>query len=121
MATAPDLRDGERRSAARGRWTVALLAAGAALDVVAILAGLSRLGPLGGAAAGAAGDDALLRIVLAQLAVFPLAPFAWFGWLHGAYSNLRAMGTGATRYKPSIAIVYWLAPIVDFIAPHQIV
>jgi len=121
MTTVPDLRDGERRSAARGRWTVALLGCGAALDAVAVAAGLSRLGLLGGAAAGAAGDDALLRIVLTQLAVFTLATLAWFAWLHGAYSNLRAMGTGATRYKPSMPIVYWLAPIVDLIAPHQIV
>src|SRR5690348_6708538 len=119
--TAPDLRDGERRSAARAKWTVALLVAGATLYAGAVAAGLSRLGLLGGAAVGIAGDDALLRIVLAQLAVFTLTPFAWFAWLHAAYSNLKVMGTGATRYKPSMAIVYWLAPVVDVIAPHQIV
>ena len=121
MATAPDLRDGERRSAARGKWAMALLACGAALDAVAIAAGLSRLGFLGGAAAGAAGDDALRRIAFVQLAVFALAALAWFAWLHAAYSNLKAMGSEATRYKPAMAIVYWLAPVVDLIAPHQIV
>lgn len=121
MATAPDLEDGERRSAARARWAVALLGGGAALDAVAIVAGLSRLGFLGGAAAQAAGDDALLRLALAQLAVFCLAALAWFAWLHAAYSNLRAMGSGTTRYKPAMAIVYWLAPVVDLFAPHQIV
>jgi hypothetical protein len=97
MATAPDLRDGERQSAARARWAVALLGCGAALDVLAIVAGLSRLGFLGGpaaASAGVAGDEALLRLALVQLAVFALAAIAWLAWLHGAYLNLKAMGTG---------------------------
>jgi len=121
MATAPDLQDCERRSAARGWWAVAFLAAGVALDAVVILAGLSRRGFLGSAASAAAGDAALLRLALTQLALSALTPFAWFAWLHAAYSNLKVMGTGATRYKPSMAVVYWLAPIVDCIAPHQIV
>jgi hypothetical protein len=121
MATAPDLRDGERRSAARARWAMALLGGGAALDAFALAAGLSRRGLLGGAAASTAGDEAALRIVLAQLAVFALASLAWFAWLHAAYSNLRAMGTETTRYKPGMAVAYWFAPVVDIIAPHQIV
>ena len=113
----------------RARLTIYLLYACLALDLIAVGAGLAQRALLHRAVTGegftheegAVNDARYGAVGRLQLLAFIVTAIAWLIWLYRAYSNLRAMGTGKSRFTPGWAVGYWFVPFVNLVRPYQIV
>jgi hypothetical protein len=112
----------------RVRWLTALLIAGIAFDLIAILSGFAQFGLLSRVAAGGAITDAeassndARQALIGGLQVigFIATAICWLVWLHSAYRNLSLMGTKLTEYTPGWAVGYWFIPFLNLLRPYQV-
>jgi uncharacterized protein DUF4328 len=110
------------------RWTMGLLLACLALEVVTVVSGLAERDLLTRLAAGAKllTDDATAThprddaILLVRLVAFAGAGIVWLTWLHRAYGNLALVGSKRSRFSPGRAVGYWFVPLVNLVLAYQV-
>lgn len=113
----------------RARWTIYLLYACLAVDVIAIGSGLAQRSLLSRVAAGEqlsneaaeANDGRQSAIGSLQVLALVVTGIVWLRWLHRAYSNLALVGTKKSQYTPGWAVGYWFIPFINLVRPYQIV
>lgn len=123
-----ELRAAVERSSRRGTGVMVLLGVCAVIAVFGLVSGLLQLKVLERVAGGAEiseGDAALSDMIYAgvgllQMGAFLLTAIVWLTWLHGAYGNLRLVGTGEARFTPGWAVGYWFIPFINLFRPYQI-
>lgn len=106
-----------------------LLVIAATLDFAGAASGVFQVVVLRRAAEGVEVSDATAALTdlvyvgigLLQALAFVVTGIVFLTWLHRAYSNLRAIGTGETRFAPRWAVVWWFVPVANCIRPYQIV
>ena len=107
------------------RVVVGLLAAGVAIDTVAVLSDLWEYSLVSDIIAGSsvtraellANDQRQAIIGLIQAGVLLSSAVAFIVWFHRAYSNLPALGADGLRYGKGWAIGAWFIPIFGWIRP----
>ena len=128
MATNYNLH-GYRSGRLRALAAMALLGAGAVVDLLsALLNGFQAGGVLGGPDAAGSGEetlslvDALHGLVfLCNFVVYVATVVAFLLWLHRAYSNLRPLGAPRTEFSPGWAVGYFFVPFLNLVRPYQAV
>jgi uncharacterized membrane protein len=107
-----DLASAVRSEHTRARVTVALLAAGLLLNLIAVGSGLAQNQLLesvrGGAqitAERAEANDARQQLIgIVQILVFLATVVSWLMWQYRAYANLRLVGSRETELSPGWAV-----------------
>jgi uncharacterized protein DUF4328 len=110
------------------RWTMCLLFACLALEVVTIVSGLAERALLVRLATGAklltdeatATDPQDGTIVLLRLVAFAGTGIVWLTWLHRAYGNLALVGSKRSRFTRARAVGYWFIPLVNLVLVYQV-
>jgi uncharacterized protein DUF4328 len=121
--------DAVRRSHASAVIVIALLVAGAVLDVVGAASGLAQLRLLQGAAVGreiadatAAANDARQALIGGvQAILFVITAIFFLIWIFRAYKALEALGHPSEQFTPGWAVGYWFIPFLNLYRPYQIV
>jgi uncharacterized protein DUF4328 len=110
------------------RWTMCLLFACLALEVITIVSGLEERALL----ARLAGSSKLLTdeataidtpdgaIVLLRLVAFAGTGIVWLTWLHRAYGNLAHVGSKRSRFTRTQAVGYWFIPLANLVLAYQV-
>ena len=110
------------------RWTMCLLIACLALEVVTIVSGFAERAMLVRLAADAKQltDEATATgtpegaIVLLRVVAFACAGIVWLTWLHRAYGNLALVGSKRSRFTRGRAVGYWFIPLVNLVLAYQV-
>ena len=112
----------------RAVWVRRVLLAIAAIDVLAVAAGVGQYVLLGRIEAGEAVSDAAVDesdtrvavVAIVQVAAYLTAMVLFIRWFHRAYRNLPALGASGIRFRPGWAIGGWFVPILGLWRPKQI-
>jgi hypothetical protein len=123
-----DLASAVRSEHTRARVTVALLAAGLLLNLIAVGSGLAQNQLLesvrGGAqitAERAEANDARQQLIgIVQILVFLATVVSWLMWQYRAYANLRLVGSRETELSPGWSVGYWFIPFINLVRPYQV-
>lgn len=109
-------------------WPRRLLLMTAAVNVIAVAAGLVELSLLAPSdSLGDLGDDEIDGIVLSrglidllQAALFVATAVFFIRWFRAAYGCLPAFGVPRLRYGTRWAIGAWFVPLVNYVVPKQL-
>lgn len=113
----------------RALLTIALLALGAAVNLLSIIVSLLFLDDLGEAGApnnvyemGATLPELIyILIILLEALIFVATAVAFLMWIHRAYRNLPALGAMGLDTTPGWAVGYFFIPIMNFFMPYRTV
>lgn len=111
------------------RWLVAVFVVIAAIDLVAVAAGVAEIrllsraidGELVSAADAHASDARVAAVAFAQTLGWVTCGVLFLVWLRRAYTNLPVLGAGPLRFRPGWTIGAWFVPVLNLWRPKQIV
>lgn len=112
----------------RALLSIAALAVGIVLDLIAIVSDFMEIGLLSGIQAGgvitnaeaAANDTRQLIIGVLQIVVYLVTVVLFLMWIHRAHRNLPALGAQGLKYSPGWAVGGFFVPFLNLVRPFQV-
>jgi hypothetical protein len=128
LPTQPPSRVAVRPPSTLATWLIATLAIGAAVDVLAVLAGGRYRGAIGGFLDGAVSEQQAVgveafygNVGILQLLTFVPCVVLFLIWFSRIDAGARALGAVGFRHGHGWAVGAWFVPILNLFRPKQMV